>query len=129
MWHVRADDLPWQAVDSTRFTGQVVAARLRSSNGDDASAVAVRFEAAARTFWHSHPRGQLLWVLSGEAIVENANRVRVLAQAGDVVVAAPDELHWHGATSNGPMIHVSITAGEDASWTSRGVTDEQFGAY
>lgn len=123
---LRQSELSWEAADASRFKGSVEVAQVKSDEGEGAASVAVRFAPAARTNWHSHPGGQVLWVISGSAIVATEDGGRVTASSGDVVVAPPDELHWHGATADGPMVHVSVTADEGAEWTSREVDDDQY---
>lgn len=120
-------ELPWEAADASRFKGSVEVARVQAAEaGGGAASVAVRFSPAARTNWHSHPNGQVLWVLSGSAVVATEDGERVTASPGELVVALPGELHWHGATANGPMVHVSVTADDGAEWTSREVDDYEY---
>ena len=124
--HVPQDDLRWEGADASHFTGLVEVARLSAADADAATSVAVRFAPAARTDWHSHAAGQLLWIMVGSAIVTTEDGRRIVASAGDVVIAPPGELHWHGATGDGPMMHVSVTADGGALWTSRKVDDDEY---
>ena len=54
----------------------------------------VTFTPGARTFWHTHERGQILFVTAGEGLVcsdgETPRRLRV----GDVVHIPGGEKHW-----------------------------------
>jgi quercetin dioxygenase-like cupin family protein len=59
---------------------------------------------------HSHDGGQLIVVVSGRGFVETAGE-RVEVGPGDVVISAPGELHTHGAASDGPMAHLTVTTG------------------
>lgn len=123
MLHIRRDELDFEPTDPAHFTGRVEVSRVAPVA--DGGAAAVSFEANARTYWHSHPRGQVLHVLSGRAVVGRPDGEHVVADAGDFVVAPPDELHWHGATTDGPMVHLSITS-EGAEWTTREVDDDDY---
>lgn len=69
---------------------------------------AVFFTPCARTYWHTHPGGQLLIVEHGEGLVGDADGT-VRVSAGDMVWTAPDTRHWHGATSSRSMMHIAVT--------------------
>jgi quercetin dioxygenase-like cupin family protein len=43
-----------------------------------------------------------------------------------VVHAPPGERHWHGATPDAPMMHLSITTAGDTQWDDK-VDDEEYG--
>jgi 4-carboxymuconolactone decarboxylase len=36
--------------------------------------------------------------------------------AGDVVMIAPGETHWHGATASTPMAHVALAESTGVEW-------------
>jgi len=85
-------------------------------------ATVVHFAPGTRNDWHHHPGGQVLFVLGG--------RERVVAQRadglheeefgpGDIVIAEPGECHWHGATDDSVMSHLSVT-GEATVWGNAG---------
>lgn len=78
---------------------------------------AVHFDAGGRTKPHVHHSGQVLYVTEGEGIVANADGRRTV-RPGDVITVARDEWHWHGATPDAPMTHltVQITGPEDIEW-------------
>jgi quercetin dioxygenase-like cupin family protein len=71
----------------------------------------VVFSPKGRTVWHQHEYGQLLQITAGSGFVckegEDPQRVR----AGDTVWIAPNERHWHGATSSTLMSHTTTTLG------------------
>ncbi|OCW55665.1 cupin domain-containing protein [Hoeflea olei] len=60
------------------------------------------------THRHSHPRGQLLFVLDGVGLVQREGGEVIEVRAGDAVWFAPDELHWHGATAESPFSYLSV---------------------
>ncbi len=72
----------------------------------------VHFEAGARTHWHVHSGGQLLHILEGKARVQAWGEDVQSVGAGDTVVSAPGEKHWHGASAEGPMMQLAITSGD-----------------
>ncbi|MGH9277099.1 MAG: cupin domain-containing protein [Acidimicrobiales bacterium] len=68
---------------------------------------AVHFRPGGRTRPHTHRTGQLLLITSGEGIVGGADGRRHV-RAGDVVATMPGEWHWHGATPDTPMTHITV---------------------
>jgi quercetin dioxygenase-like cupin family protein len=68
----------------------------------------VLFEPGARTNWHTHPEGQILYVLTGEGRAQKEDASVVEIGPGDVVYLAPGEKHWHGAGPDTFMVHVAI---------------------
>ncbi|ANT53082.1 (R)-mandelonitrile lyase [Mesorhizobium amorphae] len=112
------------------FTGRVLQtpiiekeapARLR--------ATLVSFEPGARTFWHTHPLGQTLYVTSGAGRAQTWGGPIQEIKAGDVISFDPGEKHWHGAGAQTAMTHVAMQEALDgvhADWLEQ-VTDEQFG--
>ena len=115
-----------------RFTGTVFIDSVRTP--DDQSAIGcahVRFAPGARTAWHSHPKGQTLYVTDGIGLVSYRGGKVVEIRPGDVVYIEPGEEHWHGATPDRFMAHVAMQeadeAGEVVTWLDH-VTDEEYGA-
>ncbi|CAN7569230.1 (R)-mandelonitrile lyase [Mesorhizobium sp. LjNodule214] len=112
------------------FTGRVLQtpiiekeapARLR--------ATLVSFEPGARTFWHTHPLGQTLYVTSGAGRAQTWGGPIQDIKAGDVISFDPGEKHWHGAGAQTAMTHVAMQEALDgvhADWLEQ-VTDAQFG--
>ncbi len=112
------------------FTGDVWNESLAVGEGPSQIHVArVTFSPAARTRWHTHPRGQILFAMSGVGRVQkNGEPVRELFP-GDTVTIAPDELHWHGAAPDQVFVHLAMQEpgpdDEQAEWL-RPVTDEEY---
>ncbi len=80
----------------------------------------VSFEPGARTAWHTHPLGQALHVLSGVGVVQTKGSPPQEMRAGDTVVIAPGEVHWHGASPTHTMVHLAMQEadadGTDVVW-------------
>lgn len=70
----------------------------------------VFFTPCSRTYWHSHPGGQLLIVEHGEGLVGDADGT-VRISAGDMIWTPPKTRHWHGATGTRSMMHTTVTFG------------------
>jgi quercetin dioxygenase-like cupin family protein len=112
------------------FTGDVLIDTIR--NPDDQSAIGcahVRFSPGARTAWHSHPKGQTLYVTDGIGFVTNRGGGIIEIRPGDVIFIEPGEEHWHGATPGRYMAHVAMQEANDegqmATWGDH-VTDEEY---
>jgi len=86
---------------------------------------AVHFSAGALTAWHSHEGGQTLYVINGHGLVQARGDESVKLGPGDVHVTPDGQVHWHGATQNQSMTHLSITQGP-ATWGEH-VTDDEYG--
>jgi quercetin dioxygenase-like cupin family protein len=84
---------------------------------------AVHFTPGARTAWHSHDGGQTLYVTEGRGLVQSRGGQDIEIQPGDVIVAPGGEEHWHGATPEHFMTHLSITEGP-AQWGDHVSADE-----
>ena len=111
------------------FTGSVKISHLFHPVKPSLTAAAiVTFEPGARTAWHTHPLGQKLIVTSGIGWVQKDGSTIEEIHAGDVVIIAPGEKHWHGASPTFAMTHIAIHEqldGKTVEWLEK-VTDEQY---
>ncbi|MEU3269434.1 cupin domain-containing protein [Saccharomonospora sp. NPDC006951] len=85
----------------------------------------VDFTPGARTYWHSHERGQILQVLAGRGLVQSEGGPVVVLRAGDTVWVPPGERHWHGAAPDSFMVHTAISLGK-TDWEGP-VTEDEYG--
>ncbi|MDO5532537.1 cupin domain-containing protein [Sutterella sp.] len=88
----------------------------------------VTFEPGARTFWHTHPAGQRLVILTGEGLIGTPDGKVERVHPGDIVWCPPGLKHWHGATPTTAMSHMAITAfkdGKNVTWMEE-VSAEQY---
>ena len=69
----------------------------------------VNFEKGATTGWHVHKSDQILVITAGIGIVADETVEREVT-VGDVVHILEGENHWHGATKESYMSHITITA-------------------
>jgi quercetin dioxygenase-like cupin family protein len=69
----------------------------------------VNFQKGAQTGWHRHSSDQILVITTGNGIVADETH-EVEVGVGDVVQIMAGENHWHGASANGYMGHITITA-------------------
>lgn len=99
---------------SETFSGGVWADTVLAQT-DGVTVNHVFFVPGGRTYWHSHERGQLLHVTSGEGWVCERGGRRERIRSGDVVWAPPGEEHWHGATDEHALHHLAVSLGA-TSW-------------
>jgi quercetin dioxygenase-like cupin family protein len=93
-------------------------------------AAVVRFTPGSRTIWHTHPRGQTIWVTEGIGFCQREGGPVEVIRPGDRVLFEPDEDHWNGAAPTRFMAHIAIQQA-DAEGTAvvfgERVRDEQYG--
>ncbi len=77
--------------------------------------LAVYFSAGARTRPHTHEKDQVLHFVQGTGIVATETDKRVCS-AGDVVTIPGGTWHWHGATRDHAMCHISIRQPGGTNW-------------
>jgi quercetin dioxygenase-like cupin family protein len=98
------------------FEGRVFLQRLTSTPADgDIEFLAVYFTPGARTKPHVHERDQYLQIMEGKGIVVTDTERRIVS-AGDLVVIPGGAWHWHGATHDSAMMHLSIRTSGDSKW-------------
>jgi quercetin dioxygenase-like cupin family protein len=112
------------------FTGTVSIDPIRDPDEQSAIGCAhVRFTPGARTAWHSHPKGQTLYVTDGIGFVSTRDGQKQEIRPGDVVYIEPDEEHWHGATAERFMSHIAMQEADDngnvVTWLEH-VTDTEY---
>ena len=115
------------------FTGDVKVDEPFASGGEfkDYQGAMVHFEAGARTAWHTHPKGQTIYIISGEGRAQTEGEPVRKLMAGDVVWFPANEKHWHGAAQNSAMSHMAIQSpaekGDVVVWLEQ-VSDEDYTA-
>ena len=118
-WIVSAQN---QANDDPRFTGL--------SSSMDAEGLGVsrrRFEAGARSAWHSHTFGQLLFVEEGRARTQKRSQAMREMGPGESDYTGPDVEHWHGAAPGEHFIQIGVGFGSGIEWLDRTTDDEYAG--
>ena len=114
------------------FTGTVYIDPVRDPDEQTAIGCAhVHFTPGARTVWHTHPKGQTLYVTDGLGLVATKTDGITVIKPGDVVYIEPNEKHWHGAAPDRFMSHVAMQEADDngqvVTWLEH-VTDEEYRA-
>jgi quercetin dioxygenase-like cupin family protein len=96
------------------FTGAVYIDTIaRPENGSRLNASLVHFAPGARTAWHTHPKGQTIWITEGIGLVQHRRGPVEVIRPGDRVFFEPGEDHWHGAAPTRFMSHLSLVGVDD----------------
>lgn len=119
---------------ASSFTGTVWVTTLVGPNPEtDCIVSSVAFDPGARTFWHSHPNGQLLVVTKGIGYYQEAGKPARIIREGDSVTIPPQVTHWHGAGPTGALIHLAInpnvSKGGAVNWLEAVTEAEYNGAH
>jgi quercetin dioxygenase-like cupin family protein len=108
------------AGDDARFTG--VSTVL---DAKDLSAARRRFEPGARSAWHSHDNGQLLYVQEGRMRTQKRGQPIKEFGPGESEYTAPRIEHWHGAVPQTHLIQINVGFGGETRWLQK-TTDEEY---
>jgi len=113
------------------FTGHATVQILASPIAPGrASFGEVTFQPGARSHWHTHPAGQILYVLKGCGLTQQDGGPVTRICEGDTVYTPAGVRHWHGATPTTAMTQLTITEtvdGRNVDWMEP-VTDAAYQA-
>jgi quercetin dioxygenase-like cupin family protein len=93
-------------------------------DGEGVTVNSAMFKPGARTFWHTHERGQLFFVGSGRGVIATRDGQVQIVQAGDVVHTPAGEEHWHGAAPDCFVSYIAVSLGKTSFLDE--VSDEQY---
>lgn len=118
---IRAAETATQRGPAEWFDGEVwIQPVLTPDDSRSQRSAVVSFAAGARTAWHTHPRGQMIFILSGVCHTQREGIEIECLTAGDAAWFAPGEKHWHGAAPGHPMTHLAVQEaderGEVVTW-------------
>ncbi|OGC03612.1 cupin [candidate division KSB1 bacterium RBG_16_48_16] len=120
-----------EIITSDNFTGTVWVHMMGATDTTlHAKFGNVTFEPKARTNWHSHLGGQILFITEGQGYYQAKGHPARLLGKGDVVEIPPNVVHWHGAAPESEFAHIAISLNTDeggAVWLGP-VTDEEYNA-
>lgn len=118
-----------EKITSENFTGTVW---LHMMGANDSTIHArfgnVTFEPKARTNWHSHAGGQILFITEGQGYYQAKGQPAQPLKKGDVVEIPRNVVHWHGAAPDSEFAHLAISLNLDkggVAWLQP-VTDEEY---
>jgi quercetin dioxygenase-like cupin family protein len=114
------------------FTGVVyVATLVKNDDTFNCASSNVTFTPGARSHWHTHAAGQILLVTEGVGYYQEKGQPIRLLRKGEVVQAQPGVEHWHGASPQQDMTHISLNVNTEkgiVDW-GRAVTDQEYASY
>ena len=94
------------------WTGGAVSRTRQTVIGDGQSdsfrSSVVNFRVGATTGWHAHDCDQILVVTAGKGFAATESERREIT-VGDIVHIRAGEKHWHGASADSPMSHITVT--------------------
>jgi quercetin dioxygenase-like cupin family protein len=108
--------------DDPRFTGK--------SDTMDAKDLGIgrrSFEPGARSAWHSHDKGQLIFVEQGRARTQKKGQPMKELGLGESDYTGPNVVHWHGATPGDRFVQVAVSFGGEIKWLQKTTDDEYNG--
>jgi quercetin dioxygenase-like cupin family protein len=121
VWTGRAQQATEGGVPA-RFTGTTTA-----MDAKDLTIARRRFDAGARTYWHSHPNGQLLLVEQGRMRLQKRGQAMRELGPGESDFTGANVVHWHGAAPSQPLVQVNGGFGGVTAWADEVTADEYAG--
>jgi quercetin dioxygenase-like cupin family protein len=124
----RSSRVPINAADPATFTGLARVKRLVEEESEDETPVGVYrvvFSDGARTHWHKHSGPQWLFVVEGRIRAQVLGEEVQDVDAGDAIVFAPNEKHWHGAVPGHSGTHLAVNINVKTEWLEA-VTDDDY---
>ena len=106
-------------INPANFTGTVTPHQT-----SDIRTLRYHFDAGARTNWHSHAGGQVIFVEQGRARAQERGQTIKEFGPGDTFHTAPNVVHWHGALPNAGLTQVALSFGA-TNWLEK-VSDEEY---
>ncbi len=111
----RASEVASTPMEAEHFSGPARRQDFGRLEQPPLSPLVVSFESGARTSWHRHGDGQILFVLEGRGRVGARGEAASEIGPGDFVHAPAGEEHWHGAAEGADMRHIALSFG-DTEW-------------
>jgi quercetin dioxygenase-like cupin family protein len=122
----RGEDTPFKPAEMNSFVG---AARTKLLASDEQTSRVhiyhVQFDSGARTHWHTHSGPQWLLVTEGRIRVQRWGEPVQDVEAGDAVMFAPGDKHWHGAVPGSRGVHLAVNLNVKTTWLEP-VNDEDY---
>ena len=84
----------------------------------------IRFEAGARTYWHTHNQNQVIVAESGEGAYQMKGGPVKIFKPGEAVFLKANVPHWHGAAPKAAVVQTTMYGGT-IEW-GKPVTDEEY---
>ena len=122
----RETDSPMRPADASSFAGVARTKLLASSDaGTPVHVYRVEFDDSGRTNWHTHSGPQWLFIVEGRVRAQRWGGSAQDVEAGDAVVFAPGEKHWHGAVPGTRGVHIAVNVNLQTTWLEP-VSEQQY---
>jgi quercetin dioxygenase-like cupin family protein len=118
LWTIHAQQQP-----GSNFTGGKVTRLEETPPGQIGY---FHFDAGARTKWHVHEKGQLVFVEEGVGLAQEKRGPIVEIHAAEAIWCPPGVTHWHGAAPDKGGTQYNVTRGA-IKWLDE-VTDQEYKA-
>jgi len=104
---VKMSHVPREPNASSLFTGKDVTHQPLVSESKNFRMAIVNFGKGVRNKFHTHSGDQILIITAGKGIVATETEQKSVT-VGDVVLFPAGEKHWHGATPDTELSHITI---------------------
>ena len=84
----------------------------------------IRFEAGARTNWHTHTQRQMIWAEEGRGLYQEMGGPVKELKKDEPILTRANVPHWHGAAPDSYVVQLTIYGG-DITWGAP-VTDAEY---
>lgn len=111
----RAGEATRQSPDGIASKSFWVEMLTEGAGDSELGAMRATLEPGTVTRWHTHPRGQILYALSGVGLAQRDGGEIEELRAGDCITFAADERHWHGSAPTSTFAYISIQGARDGS--------------
>ena len=105
----KKEELKYIEADSKHFSGEAEFAILPQIDTSKDSVAIVDFKAGVINNWHTHSKGQYLYITQGEGRVQEWGKNIQYVKKGDVIWIPAGIKHWHGAGETTSMSHLVIS--------------------
>jgi 4-carboxymuconolactone decarboxylase len=109
-----------QAPPNPNFTGTIT----RLTETPPGQITYIHFDPGARTKWHIHEKGQLVFVEEGIGLEQQKGQPVREIHAGEAIWCPPGVAHWHGAAPEKGGTQYNVTRG-GITWLGE-VTDQEY---
>jgi quercetin dioxygenase-like cupin family protein len=109
------------------FVGEVWAETVLRSGGE-VTVHDVFFQPGARTNWHRHELGQVLYVKAGSGWLQTRAGDGGPLTPGDIAHIPAGEEHWHGGTPDTYLMHLAVSIGT-TDWLDPVSEEDYAGAF
>ena len=119
--------LGWQSSIAAAPQARFVGGDPSRPDSADMRALRLRFEAGARSNWHSHAGWQILAAEEGRGRTQVRGEAMIeLLPGGAPNYTAPGVVHWHGASPDEHVIQLTVMGGASGADWFEPVTDADY---